>query len=272
MKRICFITLLFSCLMSQAQELFTLEKTLDGQYNIMASQYDDDDNFIDQLPFVNLSAPPCDMGFYYYTACNGNKFTINLVSPNYEVSKTEYLFELPNGYELQSSYPTTKLTSDKSLMFFNVARNGSLQSCGLYDVNGKLVQPFAIGVYYATVYPFIYRVNGDYKLLIWKGTLSGSTIKYTTDIYNFKATATLIQATQESNRGLYMSRVNNTICIPYSSNINHYPLLIVDGNGVVIESQVLNQSDGNALINVATYRPGVYVYKIGEQTGKFVVN
>lgn len=272
MKIISFITLLFGCLMSQAQELFTLENTLDGQYSIMPSQYDDDDKFVDQLSFVNLSAPPCDMGFYYYTACSGNRFTINLVSPQYEVSKQEYFFELPSGYELQSCYPTNKFTSDKSLMFFNVCRNGSLQSCGLYDVNGKLVQSFAIGVYYATVYPFIYCVNGDYKLLIWKGSLSGSTIKYTTDIYNLKSKTTQIQETQEPNRGLYMTRVNNTISIPYSNNNHHHPLLVVDGNGVVIESQLLNASEGNAQINVATYRPGVYIYKIGEQSGIFVVN
>lgn len=271
MRKIYFITMLFGCLMGQAQKLFTLEKTLDGQYSIMSSQYDDDDNFVDQLPFVNLSAPPCDMGFYYYTACSGNKLTINLVSPNYEVSKTEYYFELPSGYELQSSYPTSKLTSDKSLMFFNVGRNGSLQSCGLYNANGKLVQSFAIGVYYATVYPFIYRVNGEYKLLVWKGSLSGTTIKYTTDVYKFNGPTTQIQDIQEKRQVHYRS-ANDTVTIPFSNNNNHFPLLVVDSNGTVIESQQLNVSEGDALIHIGTYRPGVYIYKIGEQTGKFVVN
>lgn len=272
MKRFYLITVLFSYLMVQAQEPFTLEKTLDGQYTIQPTQYDDDDNYVDQLPFVNLTTTPCDMGYYYYTNCSGNTLTINLVSSDYVVSKEEYSFELPSGYELQSSYPTNKLTADKSLMFFNVARSGTSESCGLYNAQGKLVQSFANGVYYATVYPFMYRINGEYKLLIWKGTLSGSTIKYTTDIYNFKSKATQIQTIQEPKRGIYMGRVNNVINIPYSNNNNHLPLLVVDDNGIVIESQQLNEMEGNVQINVAMYRPGVYFYKIGEQTGKFVVN
>lgn len=42
----------------QAQELFKLEKTFNGQFNIQPTQYDDEDNFVAQLPFINLSVPP----------------------------------------------------------------------------------------------------------------------------------------------------------------------------------------------------------------------
>ncbi len=202
-----------------------------------------------------------------------NKFLHYTVLQHFPVQPPlKTIFELPSGYELLNSYPTNKLTSNKTFMFFNVSRNGSLMSCGLYNNKGKLVQSFANGVYYATVNPFLYRINGNYKLLVWKGSLSGTTVQFTTDIYNFKAQDTQIQSTQESKQILYPSRTNNTINIPYSNNNNHLPLLIVDGNGIVIESQQLSESDGIAHINVGIYRPGVYIYKIGEQTGKFVVN
>ena len=76
---------------------------------------------------------------------------------------------------------------------------------------------FANGAYYVTVNPSLYRINGDYKLIVCKDSLSGTTVKYTTDIYNFK-----VQVTQESKPILYPSRSNNTINIPTIIIISHY--------------------------------------------------
>ena len=36
--------------------------------------------------------------------------------------------------------------------------------------------------------------------------------------------------------------------------------------------QITQHIEGNAVVNISTYRPGIYLYKIGEQTNKFVVN
>lgn len=109
-------------------------------------------------------------------------------------------------------------------------------------------------------------------MLIWKGSLSGTTIKYTTDIYNFKSNSTHIQAVDASKQVPFMGHSNSAISIPYFNNNSHYPLLIVDGIGIIMETQQLQEAEGTIQINVGAYRPGVYLYKIGEQTGKFVVN
>lgn len=256
----------------QAQELFKLEKTFNGQFYIQSTQYDDEDNFVAQLPFINLSVPPCDMGYLYNTKCSGKTFSINLISPDYEVSTKQYTFDIPNGYELQNCYPTNKLTSDKSLMFFNIYRNGTLYSCGLYNSKGKLVQSFAHGEFYAYTYPVLYRINGKYILLVHRGSLSGSTITYETDIYTFKNQTSQISSVKETMLELVPMHSNNIVSIPYYNNMNKYPLLVFDDNGMMIETQKVNDSQGTVDINIATYRSGVYIYKIGEQTGKFVVN
>lgn len=273
MKKHLIISLFMNCLMAHSQELFKLEKTLDGQLNLQSTQYDENDVFVDQIPFLNINAAPCDMGYLYCTTCSGNTLTYTLVSPEYEVSTKEYSFELPSGYVLQSSYPTNKLTNDKSLLFFNTYRNSSnLQSCGIYDSKGKLVQSFAKDVYVAYINAFLYRINGAYKLLVYKADLVGSALKYTTDVYTFQTQTNLIQNVKEEKTPLRLKLRDHAISIPYSNNIHKAPLLIMDSNGAVIDSQQLHEVDGTAVVNISTYRPGIYLYKIGEQTNKFVVN
>ena len=48
-----------SCLVAHSQNLFTLEKTLEGQFNLQSTQYDENDVFVDQIPYINLSVSPC---------------------------------------------------------------------------------------------------------------------------------------------------------------------------------------------------------------------
>ena len=36
--------------------------------------------------------------------------------------------------------------------------------------------------------------------------------------------------------------------------------------------QITQHIDGTAVVNIGSYRPGIYPYMIGEQTNKFVVN
>lgn len=36
--------------------------------------------------------------------------------------------------------------------------------------------------------------------------------------------------------------------------------------------QITQHIEGNAVVNIGSYRPGIYLYMIGEQTNKFVVN
>ena len=38
-----------NCMIIQAQELFKLEKTFNGQFNIQPTQYDDEDNFVSKI-------------------------------------------------------------------------------------------------------------------------------------------------------------------------------------------------------------------------------
>lgn len=276
MKKLFFIIVIYaSCLTSQAQEFFTLEKTLDGQYYVQTTQYDDNDNFEDQLPYVNLMTPPCDMGYYYYTSHKGNTYTISLVSPDYEVSSKQYSFNLPEGYSIQTCYPTNKLTSDKSLVFFIDCYNATLTaySTGLYGEDGELIQSFAKGVRYASSYPMLFRNNGSYKLLVWRGTLSGSNMIYKTDIYSFKDNPTHIQSIQhKASLSPYPVPSSTIVNIPYSNNEAKKPLLIFDNSGKLVETMPIGGSSGTAFLNVMRYRQGVYYYKVGEQSGKFIVN
>lgn len=273
MKNLLIISLFMNCLMAHSQELFKLEKTLDGQFNLQSTQYDENDVYVDQIPYVNLTAAPCDMGYLYCTTCSGKTLTYTFISPEYELSTKQYTFELPTGYDLQTSYPTNKLTPDKSLLFFNTSRNSSgKQSCGIYDSKGKLVQLLVEGAYIAYMNSFLYRINGAYKLLVYKGSLVGSTIKYTTDVYNFQLPTNQVQSLEVERSPLRLKMRDHAISIPYSNNIHKAPLLIMDSNGSVIDSQQLHEVDGTAVVNISNYRPGIYLYMIGEQTNKFVVN
>ena len=272
MKKLFLFLMLISCLTVQGQQLFTFEKTLDGQFNVQPTQYDDNDNFVAQLPFLNLTVPPCEMGYYYTTSCSGNTFTVTLVSPDYQMSTKQYSFNLPSGHELQNCYPTNKLTADKSLVFFVNTRNGSLSSSGLYNEKGNLIQSFTNEVFYSYASTFLYRINGSYKLMVWKGDLVGNTIQYKTDIYSFANTISAIKSLDSEDLSLQPILSNDNVYIPFSGNVEKSPMLILDSRGMQVEAKALNEENGTAFINVVHYRPGVYIYKIGKQSGKFMVN
>lgn len=279
MKKSVLLLMAACCINMHAQDLFTLDKVLDGQYNVQFTQYNDDGEYEDQLPSVVLTAPSCDMGYYYYTECAENTYTLNLVNPDYTViSSKKYNLEIPSGYKLQNCYPTNQLTSDKSLLFFATyqksATEGTIYGCGLYNEAGKLLQTFISDVKYVSVYSVLFKNNGSYKLMLWTGnyTAPSYTMIYKTYIYNFAASSTRIEELPESRLVPQQPSSSTLITIPYNNRAYNAPLLIFDANGKLIETQELMGKKGTAYVSTFTYQRGIYIYKIGEQSGKFIVN
>ena len=277
MRRLVLVLISICYISIQAQNLFTLEKVLDGQYYIQTVQYEENGEYQDQLPYINLSTPSCDMGYYYSTDCSETTYTLDLVSPDYTiVSRKTYSFALPSGSTLQSCYPTNQLTADKSLLFIVTYRNsdGTTFGCGLYNEAGKLLQTFISSVKSVSVYSILYKNNGSYKFIVWTVdyTAPSYTMIYKTYIYNVVASATRIEELPESRLVPQQPSSSTLITIPYNNRADNAPLLIFDANGKLIETQELMGKKGTAYVSTFTYQRGIYIYKIGEQSGKFIVN
>lgn len=276
MKKSVLLLMAACCINMHAQDLFTLDKVLDGQYYIQPLQYDENGEYKDQLPYINLSTPSCDMGYYYSTDCSESTYTLDLVSPDYTVvSRKSYSFSLPSGCTLQSCYPTNQLTADKSLLFIVTYKksNGNDFGCGLYNEGGKLLQTFISNAKSVSVYSILYKNNGSYKFVVWTVDYIAPsyTMIYKTYIYNVVASATRIEELPESRLVPQQPSSSTLITIPYN-RADNAPLLIFDANGKLIETQELMGKKGTAYVSTFTYQRGIYIYKIGEQSGKFIVN
>ena len=68
-----------------SQALFELEKEVDGMWNLQIVQYDTDNNYIDQLPYFNISTMSTDMGNFYCSSFTNNTYMVKVMDKNYNL-------------------------------------------------------------------------------------------------------------------------------------------------------------------------------------------
>ena len=177
MKNIIFtLFVMFLPISTFSQTLFELEKEVDGMWNLQITQYDNNDNYVDQLPYVSLSSMSTDMGNFYYTSFTSNTYIAKVMDKNYNlIYNKNVLFNLPEDYTIQYGYCTNKITDNGDMYYILVLKsqgkygytNKGYNKLAVFNDAGKLVYDFGSAGYSINLYPAIWKIDGKYKMMLY---------------------------------------------------------------------------------------------------------
>lgn len=214
--------------------------------------------------------------------------TINSISSpvSYSIWNTNCIYYAPDSNTLKIFDENFVL--EKTISNLPTFSSAGLVSKNLFSLNNKY--DFMLTFRNATTNTYEYKLyNEDKQLLFNFGDLSpwlvvnnklfaykyeyvNNHYNYTTKIYNLpgqlNSSSELI--VNKSNSFAFPNPAENVININYNTN-KMEEMHIIDLNGNIIENYLLDPSLKTIQINVSNYSKGIYIYRLGDTTGKFIV-
>lgn len=188
--------------------------------------------------------------------------TLKIFDENFVLEKT--ISNLPtftgvfymskNLFSLNNKY-------DFLLLIINTTTN--TYECKLYNEDKQLLFNFGEWM------PSFFVKN---KLFAFKTEVVNNHTYYVTKVYNLpgQLSSTSEQLINKSNCIAFPNPAENIININYNTN-KMEEIHIIDINGNIIENYLLDPSLKTIQINVSNYSKGIYIYRLGDTTGKFIV-
>lgn len=188
--------------------------------------------------------------------------TLKIFDENFVLEKT--ISNLPTFSNV--GYMSKNLFSlNNKYDFIIIVRNATNTSaeCKLYNEDKQLLFNFGDLSQWLVV---------NNKLFTYKFEFVNNHYNYTTKIYNLpgqlNSSSELI--VNKSNSFAFPNPAENVININYNTN-KMEEMHIIDLNGNIIENYLLDPSLKTIQINVSNYSKGIYIYRLGDTTGKFIV-
>lgn len=219
-------------------------------------------------------------GVLGFNTAGGLKFytfnrTTNLVEiyNQSHVLETSFTIPLDAGHFLSEFiFVTDKLfNSDNQIEFlYKSYKIGDSSNRKIYLSNdaGVLLQSFP-GKYYAGV---VKDNSNNYKLIIAASEQNPATNAYDYDVYGLTGTLSTEQQDILTKKAVvFPNPSNNVINISNTSNTGRASTLQIfstDGKKVLEEKH----AEEEIKIDVSTLQNGVYIYKLGDKSGKFIKN
>lgn len=131
----------------------------------------------------------------------------------------------------------------------------------LYNEDGNLI--FDFGAYFPLAIM-------DNKLFTYKILYDNNTYKYSYRVYKIAGTTDMPEHTQSQMLQPYPNPAAQRINIPYSITTAQN-LEVYDAGGSLVDIVVLEPTNTLIQLPVSMYRQGMYFWKIGNDSGKFIV-
>ena len=194
-----------------SQQLFTLEKSLEGSFSF---NYD----YEDPSNFISLSLPAQKNVFYSPAAeIYGNTVVYKYYDTDYNLAKEEYSFRIPNDYRLSN---VTRISipdySDEewfvTTLYHNNKTMGDSEYCRniIYNSVGEEICEFNSSSYSSSIFPMLYLINNKYKLIVSRIEFSNSTAQTYTDIYCLNIEIVNSAVNSVRSRAIPLTQVFNT--------------------------------------------------------------
>lgn len=177
MKNFLFtLFVMFLPISTFSKALFELEKEVDGMWNLQIVQYDTDNNYIDQLPYFNISTMSTDMGNFYCSSFTNNTYMAKVMDKNYNLIYNKIVtFNLPEDYIISTGYCTNKITDKDEMYYILMLKsqgkykypNKGSQKLAVFNDAGQLIYDFGTAGYIMSLYPAIWKIDGKYKIMIY---------------------------------------------------------------------------------------------------------
>ena len=183
-----------------AQDLFVLEKTLEGQFSFNPSSYTDE-NYISLITSAQTD-------IFYSSTLQGNSIIYRTYDIDYNPTTEIYTFDIPTGYTIVSCQQIELPNETESEVFVVTMINSSNYGADdyyriiTYDRNGKSIFEFNSASASSSIYPVLYKIKNKYKFIVYRCNIVNNEIAYFTDIYtlNTKSEENRINKTRGNSK------------------------------------------------------------------------
>lgn len=177
MKKTLLLVFSLMCSNLFAQDLFVLERTLEGIYNFNGSS--------DPGSYSSLSTFTIPTNVFYNSTVEGNSIVCKTYDTNYNLTTETYTFNIPSGYTIMGCYQINIANAYESEIFLiymtnteKLGKEGYYKAIA-YNGYGEKISELGSASSSLFIYPCLYKINGQYKLIVQRRNLSA---EYT-DIY-----------------------------------------------------------------------------------------
>ena len=96
--------------------------------------------------------------------------------------------------------------------------------------------------------------------------------RYYTKVYNLSGNSSVTSVQQNTNTSkLYPNPAKHSVTLEYNIQGQMQEMQIVDIQGKIVATYLLAPSQKQVKINTSNYKKGVYIYRYGNNSGKFIV-
>ena len=181
MKKKLLPLFLLMCSNLFAQDLIVLEKTLEGQF-IFNSSYDADS-------YVNLSSGSMPTDVFFQSTIQGNSIICKIYDTDYNLTTETYTFNIPTEY-MMTSCTQVKLpnTSESDIYLVSMINPEKSGKDGYYRIiayngDGEGFFEFNSATTSLNINPILYKIKGQYKLIVSRMNITNNQLINYTDIY-----------------------------------------------------------------------------------------
>ena len=248
MKKNLFSLLLSTIITSYAFGQITLEKTYSSE---------------------NLQVYTNSTETFYYSV-GQNLSTIKIYNADYTLKKQ---FTLASPVDI-SSYDNFILSknifnTDNLLEIVTISGNYPNYSIKIYNEDGVLVKDFGTGYQFEDEFDFhvYYDTNSNKnKLRLFKSSSNS------TEIYNLSTNSLTTKEITDKNKLTAFPIPTNKILNIVNPNNGNNSLQVYDENGKIVINKLFTNSEKTISLDVEFLPNGLYLYKIGNFSSKFLKN
>lgn len=140
----------------------------------------------------------------------------------------------------------------------------------MYDSNGNIIKNWGRNVVVDDDIMIDYNIQLQNKLIF--NIYNENTGEAFTEVYSIDGYESTSEKTIRSFSHAYPNPARNTISLPYNLGKGEKAeMLIYDVNGKMIEKKTIDSTFDKILLNVESYKPGIYFYSVNGTSQKFVV-
>lgn len=219
---------------------------------------------------------PTTYGEYYFSVESPEDesyTTVKIYNPDYSLKKEVTLYPLEGYNEISVwwVYLPDLIMAGSYYYVYDEYAGTTYYSCHcMYDSNGNIIKNWGSGC--SVSGDIMEDCNYQHKNKLIFDIYNRNTGEVFTEVYSIDGYESTSEKTIRSFSHAYPNPARNTISLPYNLNKGEKAeMLIYDVNGKMIEKKTIDSTFDKILLNVESYKPGIYFYSVNGVSHKFVV-
>jgi hypothetical protein len=216
-------------------------------------------------------------GIMYYSITDTITNQIKIYNQDYSIYKSVTI-NRPTGYSMGITNPSEQLFNTNNEIEFLIflmkytTQNIYETKMILYDENASVIKDFGTYNYFAQ--PYVVS-NGNTSKLLIKGISANANSQFVDQIYSLPGSpANIISNFKFSNvQPAFPNPSNSIVNLPYKlENGQETTMNIYNSNGQLIEQKIIDSTFDRIVLNVQSYKQGIYIYSYNGISNRFIVD